>query len=447
MSSPIVIIVVLLATISLPLSSADSSLNDEDSVAIRFYANFTQIVRPITKLNPSKYILDQSFTYECYRFNLTETEYSQISIDSLTVLDPNVTERIITYHSMPNFEQTGSRYFYRRDPKSNETIEIELLNPKDRLFREVHQPNRYFYLKSFDDLEYSTMPVMPYYNIKFYCNISIPLNSSFAPFLSYNDSSFQWTPRYTLDVLPTGSNRQIEIHAFADIRNNEDIKLYKKSFEFSRNETSYSANISGIYLIEPNFPSSSILAPYSTQSIPFLQDDIIVNSFNYYSGDFLPVNSTGKLLNAFNITSNTSFIPNGRILINKGGKFIAQTSLPNIAIGEIYTSVYGYNTEVSYRRKVTIVEGDEDSSSTTYYVEYIFKNSAEDDARIYFIDSFHSLKYFQIKNISSSGLNGDIPDFVIHDINLRGYFIVPSSIGQKTISYSVVVYKTKSSCK
>ncbi|CAF4403691.1 unnamed protein product, partial [Adineta steineri] len=136
MSSSIVIIVVLLATISLPLSSADSSLNDEDSVAIRFYANFTQTVRPMTKLNPSKYILDQSSTYECYRFNLTEIEYSQISIDSLKVLDPNVTERIITYHSMPNFEQAGSRYFYRRDPKSNETIEIELLNPKDRLFRE-----------------------------------------------------------------------------------------------------------------------------------------------------------------------------------------------------------------------------------------------------------------------------------------------------------------------
>ncbi|CAF4181808.1 unnamed protein product, partial [Adineta steineri] len=204
-----------------------------------------------------------------------------------------------------------------------------------------------------------------------------------------------------------------------------DIKLYKKPFEFSPNETPYTANISGIYLIEPNFPSSSILAPYSTQSIPFLQDDIIVNSFNYYSGDFLSVNSTGKLLNVFNIISNTSFIPNGRILINKGGKFIAQTNLPNIAIGETYTSVCGYNTDVSYRRKITIVEGDEDSSSMTYYVEYIFKNSAEDDAR----------------------LNGNIPDLVIHDANLRGYFIVPSSNGQKTISYNVVVYKPKPSCK
>ncbi len=140
------------------------------------------------------------------------------------MLHTNIIERTITYHPMPNFEVNGSRYFYRRDPTQMDAVEIELVHSEDRLFREVRQPNRYFYLSSFADLEYSNqVPVMPYYEVTFICNSS--------SLLSYVDKIFLYTPRYFLDLTAFDSTQQFELQAYADIRNNGEQTIVIKGAE------------------------------------------------------------------------------------------------------------------------------------------------------------------------------------------------------------------------
>jgi len=222
-----IITTILLATIA--LSSSVSFLNNEPNVLARFYSDFAQLYRSAIV----KSYIDQGQTTELYQFFFTEREYLHISEKSLTMLNTHVIERTIIYHPMPNFEIVGSRYFYRRDPKQNFSVEIELINSEDRLFREVQQPNRYFYLLSFDNLEYSNqIPVMPYYEVTFICNTTFPTNTQTQlPLLSYIDKSFQYTPRYVLDLPLMGTNKQSDMYAYADIFNNGDQSIVIKGAE------------------------------------------------------------------------------------------------------------------------------------------------------------------------------------------------------------------------
>jgi hypothetical protein len=177
--------------------------------------------------------MGQERTIELYQFFFSQREYLRILEESLTMLHTNIIERTITYHPMPNFEVNGSRYFYRRDPTQMDAVEIELVHSEDRLFREVRQPNRYFYLSSFADLEYSNqVPVMPYYEVTFICNSSFPKDSQiYSPLLSYVDKSFQYTPRYFLDLTAFDGSKQFELHAYADIRNNGEQTIVIKGAE------------------------------------------------------------------------------------------------------------------------------------------------------------------------------------------------------------------------
>jgi len=465
-----IIAAILLATIA--LSSSNLLLNNERNVLARFYSDFAQLYRPATV----KSYVDQERTIERYQFFFTEKEYSHISEKSLTMLYTNVMERTITYHPMPNFEVNGSRFFYRRDSKQIEPIEIELVNSEDRLFREVQQPNRYFYLSSYDDLEYANqMPVMPYYEVTFICNSTFTTNTQTElPLLSYMDRSFRYTSRYLLDLPFFGTGKQSEMCAYADIRNNGeqtfiikgaelisgDVSLNPKSFEYLRTGLpNVGIILSGAptdpTLIRPldertsrkhiyqlSIPSPVTLPPFSLKSLRFFETNVTVEPFIYYSSAFLPLNSTGKLLDAYNLTSFNDFIPNGRLLLREQGRFIGQINLPDLSFGETYTMVFGYDTDVSYRRQVNILDGDENSDSITYYVEYIFKNSKSTrDVRVYFIESFSSFQYFQVKNISTSNDNRNNPDLISYGTDLRGYMFIPRQGVEKTISYTLIIYK------
>lgn len=217
---------ILLATIA--LSSAGIGSTDERNVLVRFYSNFAQLYRPAL----SKSYVDQGKTLESYRFFFTEKEYSQITEESLTMLNTNVLERTITFHPTPNFEKVGTRYFYRRDPKQ-EAIEIELVNSIDRLFREVRNSNRYFYLTSFENIEYKSENVLvPYYDVLFICNTSSSYDTEKqAPVLSYFDKNLLYSPRYLLDLPLFGSTQRTQMHAFADIRNNGEQEIVVKGAE------------------------------------------------------------------------------------------------------------------------------------------------------------------------------------------------------------------------
>jgi len=106
--------------------------------------------------------------------------------------------------------------------------------------------------------------------------------------------------------------------------------------------------------------------------------------------------------------------------------------------------IFGSDPDVSYHRKVTIVQGDEFSDSITYYVEYTFENlKTTRDVRVYFIESFSSFKYFQIINISTLNDKFNFPDLTLHGTDLRGYIVIPREGEQKTISYNLIIYKYK----
>jgi hypothetical protein len=225
-----IITVVLLAIVA--LSSAKSPLNHEQNVLARFYSNFAQLYRPATSI-PVAADTDRPDLLERFEFLFSEKEYSHVCEESLTMLYTNVTERTITYHPMPNFEEIGSRYMYRPDPKENYMVEIELINAEDLVFRDVRRSNRYFYLTTLDGLQFVRRPpVMPFYAVSFTCNSSFPkTDETQVPILSYLDKSYQWTPRYSLDIPMLGTGEQSNLVAYADIRNNGDQSIVLKGVE------------------------------------------------------------------------------------------------------------------------------------------------------------------------------------------------------------------------
>jgi hypothetical protein len=461
-----IIAAVLLVLVA--LSSSTLYPNSKRNAIARFYSDFAQLYRPATLKPYLPKSDEESTSTELYQFLFTEKEYSQISEESLTMVYTDVIERSITYYSMPNFMVNGSRYFYRRDPKQTEAIEIELINPKDRIFREVRHPDRYFYLSSFENLEYlKQMPLMPYYEVTFICKPLVSKNTeNQTPLLSYIDKNLQWTPRYILDLPMFGTGKKSEMYAYADIRNNGeesivikeaeltagDIKLTERPVQYYRSSVSSSSSFTrplgeqatGTYVYQLATPSSIFLAPHSMKSITFFEANITVKPFLYYSSVFSPVNSDGKLTKAYNITSHNDYIPNGRLTLREQGRFMGEINLPDITMNETYTMKFGYDADVSYRRQVKIIQGDENADKMTYHVEYLFENyKSSRDVYLYFTESFSSIKNFEIKNISTLNDNENLPALVSYGTDLRGYMLIPRQRGQKMISYNVIVYKLK----
>ncbi|CAF4173269.1 unnamed protein product, partial [Rotaria sordida] len=230
-------IVILIAfhflAIIVNLTKSDLSQNNEQNIFARFYSNFVQLYRPVlSKSYSSELNYEQSI--EHYRFIFNEKEYSKISEESIIMLNTNIIERTIIYHPTPNFEIIGTRYFYHRNPKENDSIEIELINPIDYIFRNVQKPDHYFYLSSFDNLEYLTeVPIMPYYEVIFNCTSLFSIDKQIRPpLLSYINKNIQWTPRYVLDLLLFNTDKQPTMHAYADIRNHGEQSIVIKEAEF-----------------------------------------------------------------------------------------------------------------------------------------------------------------------------------------------------------------------
>lgn len=467
---------ILLATIALSSANFGSINNNERNVLARFYSDFAQLYRSA----PLKSYVDDDKTMELYQFFFTEKDYVQMIEESLTMLYTNVFERTVTYHPMPNFEQVGARYVYRRDPKQEFPVEIELVNSEDRLFREVRFPNRYFYLTSFENIEYvNDMPVTPYYEVSFICNSSLSRNTETqTPVLSYLDKSLQYTPRYLLDMPSFDSNKTLEMCAYADIRNNGEQSIVIKGAELIAGDislnpkyeavrTSYSyapmmaatqfsynsesivtrplgEQASGTYVFQLSIPSSIKIAPHSVKSVEFFRTNLTVESFAYYSSVFSPINSRGKLLNAYNLTSLDNFLPNGRLILRQQGRFLGQIDLPNLSINQTYMMTFGFDSDITYRRQVKILDGNETSEIMKYDVEYVFESfKPSRDIQVYFTESFSSLKYFQIDNISKLNDNNNYPEIVAYGSDLRGSIFLPRPNGQKTFSFQLTVFKSK----
>ncbi len=205
-----------------------------------------------------------------------------------------------------------------------------------------------------------------------------------------------------------------------------------------------SEQVNSTYVYQLLIPSSITLPPHSLKSVRFFETNMTVESYGYYSSIFSPVNSTGKLFNAYDLTSFDKFIPHGRFLLHAQGKFVGQMNFPDLSKNRTLTLVFSYNPGVSYRRQVQILEGDENTDSIIYNVEYIFENSiSPHDVSSYFLESFSSFKYFQIKNLSTSKDLKHVPDLVLSAIDLPVYILIPRLGSQKRISYYLIIYKFK----
>jgi hypothetical protein len=471
------IIAVALAFIAVSSSApSPSSPPVEQNALARFYSGFAQLYRPA----PVPMQSQDSATTQRYQFLFTEKEFDNIKDESLSLLYATVVDRSIIYHPSPNFEVEGTRYFYRRDPKDREPIEIELVRCVDKLFREVNQPDRYFYLPTLNTLEYTNrVPLTPYYEVNFVCNISSLPNSDLpAPLLSYMDKTFAWSPRYTLDLPMFGNTKKPEMFAYADLQNTGehsmtlkaaeliagDIRLIEVPITFIQTGMSdamvehefvepestqtifYADELgeqgSGAKVFQLRVPSGVILPPHSTTSVPFFEPHVNIDAFFSYSSLFSTVNTKEKLFKAYNITSLDTALPAGRLMLHEQGRFMGELDLPDLAAGEVYTMQFGYDAEVAYRRQVRILQGDDESNTVTYNVEITFENlKSSRDVFVDCTESFSEYKYFDVTRISMN--NNGMPDLTLYGSELRGNFPLQQRNGRKMISYDVTVHKVR----
>jgi len=108
---------------------------------------------------------------------------------------------------------------------------------------------------------------------------------------------------------------------------------------------------------------------------------------------------------------------------------------------------FGYDADVFYRRRVNILQGDEDSDTIVYGIEIMFENRKQlRDVVIDFNESFGDYKYFEINNISSTlsdDTNNRMPDLVLYGTELQGNMVLKRQNDRKLIKYEVTIHKIK----
>ena len=180
------------------------------------------------------------------------------------------------------------------------------------------------------------------------------------------------------------------------------------------------------------------------KSIRFLETQVNVESFYYYSSFFSAMNSQDKLLVAYNLTSMENFLPAGRLLLREQGRFLGQIDVPDIPVNSTYTMIFGADADVSYRREVTVLPEEYNDRSMIYYVEYVFENvKPSRDVVVYFSESFSAFKSFEIEDFSRPRNDLDLMDIQLRGTDLRGYFVLPRQAEPFVISYKLLVYKAR----
>ena len=204
-------------------------------ILLRLFPDFGTIYRPAFPLMTEENNFAKDHPFDYYNMTFSATEFGQISEESLTMLNAKVLKREIVFHPEPNFEVVGTRYFYRREPKQEEPVEIELVNPQDRLFREVLEPKRYFFLSSFENVQYiRKAPISPFYEVMFTCeHETLKKIDEDYPSITYQDRSLGWTARYLLDVPMFGVSTTVQLNAYADIRNRADYSFQIKQIKLA----------------------------------------------------------------------------------------------------------------------------------------------------------------------------------------------------------------------
>ena len=156
------------------------------------------------------------------------------------------------------------------------------------------------------------------------------------------------------------------------------------------------------------------------------------------------MNSKGKLIYFYNLTTVNSFLPRGYAYFYEQGRTVGRFYLPDLLPGQNYEFFAGADSDTSYDRRVTRLPTDDNSDSINYYVEYVFKNSKRTyDIPLYFFESFKLFESFQIENLSVPNSRSNRPNVVLNDKYLRGYFFIPRQDSETILSYNLIVKKSK----
>ena len=183
------------------------------------------------------------------------------------------------------------------------------------------------------------------------------------------------------------------------------------------------------------------LQPRSTKSVQFLNPSVTIESHRFYLNEFQPVNITGYLLYAYNITAHDQIIPSGDVSFYSEGRFLGQARLPDIQADDNHFVTFGYDSDFPYTRTVSSSQVDASNKTIDYHVEYTFRRTASDvDAVVHYVEVLRSLGEFELSMNSTKDACENHMIYV-EDLTLHQFFKIPRSINHCTVRFDLLVQK------
>ena len=159
-----------------------------------------------------------------------------------------------------------------------------------------------------------------------------------------------------------------------------------------------------------------------------------VEAFALYSDEFSPLNKTRQLVAGLNISCTNEFLPGGHLSVQADRLIIGVEDMPDLEVEETYLVFLNENEGMVSSREVTIVQGDAETDSIEYRVEYeMNKTFMGRELLLDFYELFPSGQQIEVKNLSTDDVQSEFTDNLLH---LR--------TGQKQFGYNVVIHKVKS---
>lgn len=216
----------------------------------------------------------------------------------------------------------------------------------------------------------------------------------------------------------------------------------KESNGFASHKTiALGEQASGIYIYKIENLRDSDLLPESVKSVSLIESNVTVKSFVRYSQSFSNSNSEGKLIRAYNIIPQQTFLPAGRWTLREQGRLIGEFKLDALAASQVYTVEFTVDSDISYRRQVTIVDRNQANETITYRVDYTFTNAKPiRSVHVDFIESFQYQNYYEMKNMTRQP-ETIVSEFRMSGSQLRGEFVLPGDRQESFLTYEVIIYE------
>lgn len=164
-----------------------------------------------------------------------------------------------------------------------------------------------------------------------------------------------------------------------------------------------------------------------------------IEPHRFYLNEFQPVNITGYLLYAYNITAHDQIIPSGDVSFYSEGRFLGQARLPDIEADCNHFVTFGYDSDFSYTRTVSSSQVDASNKTTDYHVEYKFHHTASDmNTVVHYVEVLRSLGEFELHTNSTNDACEDQMVYM-EDLTLHHFFKIPRSTGHCIVRFDLLV--------